>query len=260
MRPSILAVLLLALAGCTASGHMAAGEAQPTEDRLLFFEDGDWQPHSRTLYTYAGASGEATEVLEQRWEDDGWVDEQKQTWSVDALGRQAEGTFSSWEDGTWSVFSRAQFTYDSAGHKVLGYRIYLDPSGSVSAADSLVSTFDEEGLETERRFYRRQDGETAEVLRQRSEYDARGREVTRLHLGQTAGAWVEDRRWTFTYRSDDQRATGQVEVMENGRWLPERSETYVYDDRDRLVRLDADEWADGTWRPFVRRETRYGTN
>lgn len=265
MRSVAFVLSLLILAGCAASGRVASGDDRPAEDRLLFFEDGEWQLNSRTLYTYAGASGagasgEAAEVIEQTWGDGEWANDQRQTWTVDAQGRQTEGTFWTWTSGDWALAARAQFTYDSAGQKVGALRSLVDASGGSTTADSLVSTFDANGLETGRRFYRRQDGETVEVLRQRSDYDAMGREVRRLHLGPSEGQWTEERRWTFTHRPDGERATGQVEVMENGKWVPERSEAYVYDDRGRLVRLDVENWEEGEWRPFVRRESRYATD
>lgn len=235
----------------------AAQPRQPVAETTSFWDGEAWAPYSRVLWSYDLPDGEATSALSRSWTDGVWTDASLEAWSLDDAGRQRHGTTSEWTDGEWAEQNDMTFAYDADGHKVAARRRVVDATGEVVEADSLASTF-EDGRETERRFYRWQDGAWTEVLRQASTYDADGREQTRTHAEPGLDGWQDQRRWTFAY-DGDRMASSRVEQVEDGTWTPWLDQTYVYDAEGRAVEVVHQEWDGEGWTPMMRVETRYAS-
>lgn len=195
-------------------------------------------------------------ALTQSWQDGAWAAATKEEWTLNAAGRQSAGTASEWADGAWHERGRMAFFYDADGHKTAARRRVLGEDGGLVNADSLASTFDAAGREVERRFFRWADGAWAEVLRQRSTYDA-GREAERVHLAPGADGWREQRRWTFSYGAGGLRTGSRVEQVEEGTWQPWLDQTYAHDASGRPTAVVHEEWDGEAWAPMMRNETRY---
>jgi hypothetical protein len=254
--PKSALFLALALTPLGLAGRAASAQASRPVAEATWFWDGEaWAPHSRTLWSYDRPDGEATLALAQVRDDEQWVDASRETWTLDGDGRQLQGVTAEWSDGAWVEQTDMAFAYDAAGHKVAARRRAVEQNGAAVNADSLASTF-VDGLETERRFFRWQDGAWSEVLRQTSAYHADGRERTRTHTAPAPDGWEDRRRWTFAY-DGDRLTESLVEQVEDGTWTPWLDQTYAYDAEGRLIEVVHEEWDGERWVPMMRVETRY---
>lgn len=260
MRFFARALTLLLIAGRI--GPATAGPVGPPDEpdrptaEVVYRWDGSaWVPDSRTVFSYERDEGESTRGIHQVWEGEAWADVSKEVWTLDAEGRQTTGRMYERTDGAWAEQMDLAFFYDADGHKTAARRRSLGDDG-LANADSLASTF-ENGLETERRFFRWQDGAWAEGLRQASAYDADGQETERVHLAPADGTWEERRRWRFTYH-DGTVTSSVVEEKTDGTWTPWLNQTYAYDAEGRLVEVVHEEWNGEAWANLMKNETRYG--
>jgi hypothetical protein len=264
MRLAVIAFVLLTAVGCAGSPSPADSvDTRPIEEVNASWADGQWAPSARSLWSYTEDHPEPTGEVSQVWKDSTWVNDVKQTWEVEATGRRTGQTIFIWRDGAWDLSSRGQIRYDGDGNRIAERRGFVG-GPLAGAVDSLVWIRSPDGRTVERRFYRRAGAEVAEFARQRTEYDADGREVMRAGISNLDGQWTEDYRRTHTYRPDGQKERSRIERWRSydDAWEHTGNEVYTYDERGRLIFLvyelrDHAVRDSVAWYPFRRTETRY---
>lgn len=77
----------------------------------------DWENVSRDAFTYNDKK-QMIEELSQKWENGGWVDNEKAVSTYDLNGYEVKKHKTLWKDGNWIDYLRFDYFYSSTGKKI----------------------------------------------------------------------------------------------------------------------------------------------
>ncbi len=194
----------------------------PQSDTSFWWDGIQWNPSTRSTYTYAGTK--LTETISQSTGDGvTWVNETRSVNTYDGNGRLATSTSMTWSGG-WVNESMTTFTYDGSGNVAT----MLSQSWSGSA---WVNEFYSEMTYS---------GSNISTM------------ITQIWSG---SAWVNMRKDIYSYN-----ASGVSEVLTQawtGAWIDAERVVYTYDGSGRKTQQLSQLWRTSSWRNWFKNDYSY---
>jgi len=181
----------------------------------LIWENNGWVNEWRDSYTYDGNGNNIT-ILEQIW-DNGWIDDKLNTCTFDANGNMLTRLRQTWILNAWQDLSLTTWTYDGNGNKLTSTG---QGWGNIIWVNEWMFSYT---------------------------YDGNNNMLSELQQNWENNAWVNDFYVLFTYDGNNYMTSMTLQDWVSDSWEYKNQYTYTYDFMGNMLTSLEEKWEANAW-------------